>query len=102
MKTTMYIIAALLALNSSALLAGNDDVIVTHSINSNISSLAPVTPKEAGFEEITILPVINDQMILNLEPKSAGEANFEETTDLNDLNTGALLPTLPKEASFED
>jgi hypothetical protein len=104
MKTIKYIIAVLLTLNSFAMLAGNDDVIVNRNV-LNVpltSSLAPVTPKEAGFDETPVFTVFNDNITHKLEPASLKEAGFEETTEKEFVNAQDLLPTLPVEASFED
>jgi hypothetical protein len=75
MKTTTMILAAFLSLQVSLLFAGNETNISNNTpetISLNLTSLMPVTPSEATFEDT--VPAIS---IESLAPKTPGEATFE-------------------------
>lgn len=99
MKTKITLLAALLTLQISALFAGSD--MATLSVSAippsvNLKALAPVTPQEATFEEVTnAVPTI-----IELSPTAPAEADFEEVAD-EETNIGHLAPATPTEADFE-
>ncbi len=101
---TFYILTALLGLQYNILVAGN--LTSGSTINSNeitltdLSALAPVTPKEADFSDVAPESGNNYKDLAPVTPK---EADFEEgagMTSVNDLIN--LAPELPSEADFED
>jgi hypothetical protein len=122
MKTTTIIIAAIFTLQAGILFAGNDNVLIPVSNETSsmtITALAPSTPAEATFEEITMI----DEMA-SLVPVTPAEASFEEmpsdmismvllapatpiTADFNDfvdavtIDPASLAPVTPSTASFE-
>ncbi len=92
------IIATLLVLQVNHLWAGND--IVASPVNNTtttilLSSLAPVTPKEATFED-AVAPDFT-----SLAPVTPAEAAFEETTEPVVLDIHSLAPVTPAVADFE-
>jgi hypothetical protein len=99
MKKFTLIIAALLTLHVNLLFAGNDNVAPVVKSGASISlllNLAPVTPKEATFEDAA--PAID---VTNLAPVTPNVADFEETTDTLKINIQSLKPVCPSEADFE-
>jgi hypothetical protein len=97
MKTITIIIAALL-LQVNLLFASSDGVPVkeTKEMNFNtLNFLAPVTPKEATFEETAPVPEI-----LIPAPVTPKEATFEDEAE--DININNLAPVTPSEADFSD
>jgi len=123
MKTTFYIIAAILGLQSNLLFATGtsaqtiySDLMTSYSVieavnpvseNNGISlaelkELAPVNPAEAGFSDNdpTTLSVPAPRALAPVTPK---EANFDDSDEvmLNSLIYD-LAPVLPSEADFPD
>ena len=104
MKTmkTICILAAFLGLPLSTLFAAGTSSDVPAALNSaasNIKSvaLAPVTPAEATFEEIT------DTSVLTLAPVTPKEAEFEDAAENSNLIPPTdLAPATPAAADFED
>jgi hypothetical protein len=74
MKATMIILAAVLSFSMNVLFASNDGAVVNREMNLVYTSLAPSTPTEATFEEITDATVT----IINLEPVTPVEADFSD------------------------
>ena len=113
MKTmkTVYILAAFLGLQFSTIFAAGNYSDSSASLSSarifNLSeSLAPVAPKEATFEDVTVMkdgaPVLemNNQALAPITP---AEADFEEEpVSSNSLNVDALAPVTPTSVDFED
>lgn len=112
MKTTIYILATLVAMQSSILCAGTPDL---HPRPGSPSvKLAPVPPREATFEE-----TVETMDLSTYKPVTPMEADFpEESTEKPDrerfvdyphnellkfqaLNTGNPKLTVPSEADFE-
>jgi hypothetical protein len=96
MKTTMMITAALL-LNVTVLFAGNSSNVATSASEApafSITALAPVTPKEATFEEAVV-------DFTSLAPVTPKEADFEENTDTLNILIQTLKPVSPAVADFE-
>ncbi len=97
MKTTMILTAALL-LNVTVLFAGINNNMITAASEApafNLTTLAPVTPKEATFEEILAVD------FTNLAPITPKEAEFEESTNSLKIDIQSLKPVSPAEADFE-
>ena len=120
MKATTIILAAALTLSINALFASNDGSPVNNEMNSIAGSLAPSTPSEATFEDITyvtaainLAPVTPDEAdfsdavpeptidLLNLAPVTPEEADFS-IEEIQSNNTSSLAPTTPAVADFND
>ena len=98
MKTTTMILAAFLTHQVSLLFAGNESIVnnnVPATINLDITTLMPVTPSEATFEEMNT-PGIDFGA---LAPHTPAEATFEDSIPAISLES--LAPKTPCEASFE-
>jgi hypothetical protein len=98
MKTNTIILATLLILQVSSLFAINDGIPMNTNKEMNLSTvllLAPVTPKEATFEEMS--PTAE---ILFLAPVTPKEASFEDEAEGFSINH--LAPVTPAEADFND
>ena len=99
MKTTTIIIAAIFTLQAGILLAGNDNISTAVSNETpaiTFAVLAPSTPVEATFEEMTL---VNEA--LSLVPVTPAEATFEETpSDI--ISLVMLAPAAPRTADFND
>ena len=92
------ILAAFLTLQVSILFAGNESIINNNApatINLDITSLMPVTPAEATFEEVNV-PNIDFEA---LAPHTPAEATFEDIAQA--ISIGSLAPKTPSEATFE-
>jgi hypothetical protein len=103
MKATTIIIAAVLSLQVSFLFADNNEVVSTAKNESSfgtISTLAPVTPGEATFEETTFTNAFAYN-VTNLAPVSPVEADFNDNIEVQSLNLSAFAPVTPAEADFE-
>ena len=103
MKTTSYIIAAVLSLQVSLLYAGNNETRTSspkEAVTITITSLAPVTPPEATFEDAT---ETNDFLFdfSDFSPVVPMEADFSdnEPERINDYKL--LAPVTPAEADFD-
>lgn len=113
MKTTIYILTALFVMNFTLLSAGNPKIIIVKangitfriSYDNNYSELAPVTPKEALFNDSEPRPLAEINRLAPITPK---EATFEDSKvefifqPLNPLLLQKFAPVTPKEAEFED
>ena len=117
----MIILTTFFALQIGLMKAGNDGTSVnTKNEMSYFSaiSLAPVTPREASFEDTEfssefsfLVPVtpkeasfedtIEALIIINLAPVTPKEADFNDNPEIN-MNIGLLCPLSPVEADFED
>lgn len=108
-KPIVYFLTALFAVQGNFLIAAILTPVVIsagpdmrHTIFYN---LAPVTPKEADFNEN--VPEITRNNYDYLKPLSPKEATFDET-DNNDMKTTwdnlleKLSPVTPKEADFNE
>lgn len=96
MKTTTIIIAALL-LQVNILFANIDGVPERETKELTFTTsvfLAPVTPKEATFDETDASAEIL------IQPVTPKEATFEEETE--ELSLVNLAPVTPAEADFND
>ena len=109
MKTTIYTMIALFALNSGMLFAGNNNsdsnafAMFSDGIEFRIAphaltdKLAPSMPKEADFEDFApIMPI----SIEKLSPSTPVESDFEDTDTATLDISAALVPVTPVEADF--
>ena len=95
MKTKITIIFALLALNISLVSARNNfpkspDGPSISEINASLNILAPATPKEANFEDLSDMNGKTPD-ISSFAPATPKQANIEEliSTDSSIMNSGA-------------
>lgn len=115
------IIAAVLTLQAGILFAGNDNAPASSNDNSTITlvSIAPTTPAEATFEEVTtinevapLVPATPTEATFddvtsdlvpawNLAPVTPGSADFNDAVDATITENGVLAPVTPTEADFE-
>ncbi|MCX6250222.1 MAG: hypothetical protein NTX61_05665 [Bacteroidetes bacterium] len=121
MKTTTIILAAIFALQVNFLFAANDGVPLKSGAELNYNSsmiLAPVTPKEATFEDLSfsyefsvLAPVtpteaffedaIEEVININLVPVTPFEADFnDEPAEF--INAHSLAPVIPIAADFDE
>jgi hypothetical protein len=104
MKATTIIIAAVLSLQASFLLAGNNETASSPNNESSfvtISTLAPVTPGEATFEETTFTNAFAYN-VTNLAPVTPVEADFSDVVPEKNIDLTILAPVTPSEADFND
>ena len=111
MKTIFHILTALFVMNFTLLSAGNPKVIIVKAkvkaddIAFHYAELAPVTPKEAFFNDAEPRPLAEINHLAPITPK---EATFEDImVELNIQSISPLIlqkiaPVTPKEADFED
>jgi hypothetical protein len=122
MKTITIILATLLILQINSLFASNDGVPMKANKEMSFNavlSLAPVTPKEATFEEMAtaaetfiLAPVTpkeaafedeaEDLSITNLAPVTPAEADFNDDEPAQNTDTISLAPVTPAEADFTE
>ena len=98
MKTTTIFLAASLVLFLNTVFASNEGVPASTNRGLILISMvlsAPVTPKEATFEEL-----IPSTELSILAPVTPNEASFEGQDD--DTNTTDLFPLTPASADFND
>jgi hypothetical protein len=104
MKATSIIIAAVLSLQLNVLFAGNDE---TRSITNNeavsysLTTLAPVTPAEASFEDAELTNTFNYGISV-LAPVTPVEADFSDVVPEKNIDLTILAPVTPSEADFTD
>lgn len=130
MKTAIFIISLIFLLSAGTVFAGNDlespgiNVSISENLlkilapvtpkeanfdedfsgmvkNSSIQSLAPTTPETAGFDEPTPTDIRVKEMIHLVSPKSSNEIDLNNTLEKRN-NIRQFRPLTPKEASFED
>jgi len=104
MKTKSIIIAAVLSFQVSFLLAGNNETASPANNESSfgtISTLAPVTPGEATFEETTFTSAF-DYNETYLAPVTPVEADFSDVVPEKNIDLTILAPITPSEADFND
>jgi hypothetical protein len=93
MKATTIILATVLSLSMNVLFAGNDGVILSNETIS-VMALAPSTPSEATFEDMTSTATIN------LAPVTPNDADFSDVAPELTVDLSALAPVTPGEADF--
>jgi hypothetical protein len=96
MKATTIILAAVLTLSMNVLFASNDGVAVNSETNS-ILTLAPSTPSEATFEDMT-----DATATFNLAPVTPSEADFSDVAPESTIDFSELAPVTSDEAEFSD
>jgi hypothetical protein len=110
MKTSIYLLAMLFVMNFTLLSAGNPKIIIlrvnvkTDNIALNKTELAPVTPKEATFEDINSesnIQTINLLILQKIIPVTPKEAEFEDTANEKIIEIDPLAPCSPVAAAFE-
>jgi hypothetical protein len=99
MKTTTTILAVIFTFQIGVLFAGNETIStpsteVTSSLN--ILSLAPSSPVEATFEDITV-----DNVFLGLSPVTPTDASFEDIS-VEMISVTNISPIIPSVADFSD
>jgi len=106
MKIKTYILAALMLLSvnilsAKGIVSANTDGYETAAIPlSLLTSLAPETPKEATFEDLS--PFETVLLLESLAPGTPVEAEFEDPASDLLSHILKLAPGLPKEADFND
>ena len=99
MKANTILLAAALTLSIHMLFAGNDGSAIINEVKSSaVLTLAPGTPAEATFEELTAEPLVN---ILALAPVNPAEADFSDLAP-EMVSPEALAPATPAVADFSD
>ena len=104
MKATNIIFAAVLTLQVSFLFAGNNTATSTAPNESAFCPtcvLAPVTPKEATFEEVTETTAFPFDLSI-LAPVTPLEADFSDVVPEKILDMTILAPVAPAEADFDE
>ena len=104
MKTITIIISAVLSLQASFLLAGNNEIASSANNESSfgtISTLALVTPMEATFDETTFTSAF-DYNVTYLAPVTPVEADFSDVVPEKNIDLTILVPVTPSEADFND
>jgi hypothetical protein len=96
MKATTTILAVILTFSMNVLFASNDKTAVNSESNSVHVLLAPVTPSEATFEEISDAASI----AFILAPVSPIEADFSDAIAETTIDNVTLAPVTPSEADF--
>ena len=92
----MIILAAVLTFSMNVLFASNDGAVVNKNINSStFATLAPTTPTEATFEDMT-----EATATFNLAPVTPSEADFSDAIIETTIDITALAPVTPSEADF--
>jgi hypothetical protein len=97
MKTTTILLTVLLAFQVNFLSAGNKSDVVPGTKETPlvaVTSLAPVTPATATFEDATIADDLTA-----LEPVAPAEATFGD--EPADKGISSFEPAVPAEADFE-
>jgi len=110
MKTKVYILTILLALDSLFLSAGGPEKTVIKSseksitISSDLGLTALSMKKEANITDCDMQPATS---MVNLAPETPMEAPFDETGEIEysvpvSGSLRNLAPTTPKEADFQE
>jgi len=111
MKATIQFLTVILILSVTLLFAGDPKYSIGKAEVYNLtpsvyhSELAPVTPKEAGFNDYDLMPY---PAISHLAPVTPREATFEDLysepviLSINPAVLQKIAPETPKEAGFED
>jgi hypothetical protein len=81
--------------------ASFDEVISGTGSDFSVGSLAPTTPKTAGFDDTLQMEMSLKDILHLLAPKSPAEVDFNDAPE-NISNLLQLKPATPKAASFED
>ena len=95
MKASTILLATALTLSMNVLFASNDGAVMNRETTSNFTSLAPSTPTEAIFEEIS-----DATNTIVLAPATPMEADFTDAVAESTINITTLAPVTPIEADF--
>lgn len=95
MKASTIILAAALTLSINVLFASNDGAVMNRETTSDFTSLAPSTPAEATFEEVS-----DATTTIVLAPSTTIEADFTDAVTESTINIITLAPVTPIEADF--
>jgi len=95
MKASTILLAAALTLSMNILFASNDGAVMSRETSSTFTSLAPSTPAEATFEEIS-----DATTTIVLAPATPIEADFTDALTESTINITTLAPVTPIEADF--
>jgi hypothetical protein len=104
MKATSIIIAAVLSLQFSLLFAGNDEtrsIANNEAVSNSLTTLAPVTPVEASFEDAELTNTFNYSISV-LAPVTPVEADFSDVVPEKNIDLTILAPVTPAQADFSD
>lgn len=94
MKATTIILAAIFTLSINVLFASSDGAVVNNNIKSStFTTLAPSTPAEATFEDMT-------ETTIDLAPVAPIEADFSDAIPETTIDITTLAPVTPGEADF--
>jgi len=110
MKTTIHILTVIFVMNFTLLFAGDPkfilvkDNVKTDNISLRNTELAPVTPKEAFFNDVEPRPLTEINRLAPITPKEATfeDSDSESIQSINPRILQNIVPTTPKEAEFED
>ena len=81
--------------------AGFDEELPGMDINMSIGSLAPVTPQTASFDDIVTSEISIREILQLLAPKTPKEVDFNDPMESIN-NFRQFSPVTPHEASFEE
>ncbi|MEI6435096.1 MAG: hypothetical protein WCP32_09645 [Bacteroidota bacterium] len=119
---TKIILAVILSLQIGILFAGNENITaLVAEVNSstNTTTLVPITPAEATFEDITaeitffglspLTPIVASfedfsvemVSVTDLSPIMPSEADFNDSVHQGSININQLSPVSQYEADFE-
>ena len=104
MKATAIIIAAGLYFQVSVYFADNNETRSTvnnEAVFCPSCVLAPVTPADAAFEEVTDLVAFSLDFLF-LAPAIPEEADFSDFVTEQNFDLAILAPVTPAEADFND
>jgi hypothetical protein len=110
MKTKIQILTALLVMNLTLLYAGDPKINIMkadlnkENISFNRTDLAPVTPKEAFFNDSEAQPVSEISFLAPITPKEAIFEDYNEEFFIQSLSQilKKIAPETPDEAEFDN
>jgi hypothetical protein len=108
MKTIIYTIIALLALNASLLIAGDinhpttNPEPVKNALFAIPDKIAPITPLVADFDDGTDVKASPEIFIAKIAPVTPREADFDDESGLVSVIIDKIAPVTPKDPEFED
>jgi len=96
MKSATILLAAVLTLSLNVVFARTGGTAMISETSSSRISIAPVTPVEATFEEMTDATAT----FTLLAPVTPAEADFSDAIPETTIDIAALAPVTPGEAEF--
>jgi hypothetical protein len=108
MKTKIVILATLLSLNATLILAKNPGANALtaeptkNEITIDLGKLIPITPLLAEFNDGTEHNATTNILVINLAPITPLVADFEDAGAEMLINIEKLAPETPKESDFEE